>query len=99
MGGNNGSVNNAQRQNEIDNPREPFHGWREVLRKAADSAVIVYNDVDDPETLSPVAYEGDGEAFQIDWLESLSKTEYDRDTACEVYLAAFWNEIERLQNA
>ena len=77
--------------------------YTEFLRKVrgvgSRSAVLAYHD--SKTELTPDNYDGDGEAFQFDWIEYLRQidiegktpTEDHKEAAKEAYLAAFWYQI------
>ena len=77
--------------------------FSEFLRKVrgVGSRAAVLAHYDSTTELTPANYDGDGEAFQFDWIDELSQidiegkppTEEHKEAAKEAYLDAFWSQV------
>lgn len=74
-----------------------------VIRQAQADANLIFNDVPKPQDLTPETYDGDGEAFMFSWVENLQHEVKGADSAVDlardIYLAAFWVQIDALKAA
>jgi hypothetical protein len=69
-----------------------------LIEQAQEDGTDLYNDCEEPETLSPNTYDGDGESFSFTWNDGdFSETGLSREEAKEIYLDAFWRQIDGLQ--
>lgn len=72
-----------------------------IINAAQKAALLTYDDAEQPEDLAPDNYDGDGQSWHFDRAEGFlgDKDEDTRDDSRACYLAAFWIEVRRLQNA